>query len=147
MRSDPKKLAAAALEVFSATEFDKATLSGVTRRLGLNRSVIYRYYASKRELLDKVIEEFCLDGELTNQNTMDALERLLQSDAAAKVLRIVLREWSNIPEIGAHYINALSAKIAIKMKISDIEEARRLAIAAVVPEVTAIVFSREGKAS
>jgi AcrR family transcriptional regulator len=48
----------AALEVFSEVGFDAATTKAISRRAGLNESLIQRYFQSKAGLLEAIIDEY-----------------------------------------------------------------------------------------
>jgi AcrR family transcriptional regulator len=143
LRSDPSKLAAAALEQFSSASFNDTRVEDVARRLGLSKGAIYMHFASKRALFDRVIEEFCLEGEFKGEDLQKSLEKLLSSpsEPAGLVLRIVLREWPSMPNLCSQYLDAIVSRLAVRHGVKDHEMARRVAQAALAPVTMGILFA------
>lgn len=140
LRTDPQRLIAAALEEFSSTSFDKTNVVSITRRLGLSKAALYVHFSSKRAIFDRMIEEFCLVGELDDQDIGGSIERSLGSDPSIKILRVVVREWPTMPRIGAQYLHALSTRLAKQKCVPDLDTARRLATAALAPVMVGLLF-------
>lgn len=141
LRSDPKKLLGAALEEFAQTSFKETRTSDIMRSLGLSKSALYIHFSSKRELFDRMIEEYCVAGELDAEDAGKALEHMLRSDPAAIVLRIVLREWLALPDIGAQYLDTVTDKLATRLTPDSPDASRSLVSAALAPVIMEIVFS------
>jgi hypothetical protein len=65
---------------------------------------------------------------------------MLGADPARKVLRIVLREWPSIPELGPQYLDAVVTKLVSQAVAPDADAARRLASAALSPLAMRLLF-------
>ncbi|WP_281279222.1 TetR/AcrR family transcriptional regulator [Nocardia yunnanensis] len=84
----------AAFEVFTAHGYEATAISQVAARAGIGQGTVYRYFGSKREILDHVID-------LANEKVIEAMELPLVFGAAndvgelvAAVRAAVERLWS-----------------------------------------------------
>ena len=128
LRADPQKLQAAALEVISSVGFKRARLEDIARRVGVTKGAIYMHFASKEQLLDRVIETFCLPDIPAHAGPPERmLETALGEASAAKVLRIVVTEWVDLPELGPRYLDAVVSKLCRWPGFKDAAEAHELA--------------------
>ena len=53
-----KEILTGALKVFSKKGYDKTTISDIAKELGISQGLCYRYYASKEDIYDAVLEEY-----------------------------------------------------------------------------------------
>ena len=128
LRADPKKLQAAALEVISSVGFKRARLEDIARQIGVTKGAIYMHFASKEQLLDRVIETFCLPDIPAHAGPPERmLETALGEASAAKVLKIVVSEWVELPDLGTRYLDAMVGKLCRWPGFKDAVEARELA--------------------
>ena len=128
LRADPKKLQAAALEVISGVGFKRARLEDIARQVGVTKGAIYMHFASKEQLLDRVIETFCLPDIPAHAGPPERmLETALGEGSAAKVLRIVITEWVDLPDLGTRYLDAMVGKLSRWPGFKDAIEAQELA--------------------
>ncbi len=53
-----KEILTGALRVFSRKGYDKTTITDIAKELGISQGLCYRYYSSKEEIYDAVLEEY-----------------------------------------------------------------------------------------
>jgi AcrR family transcriptional regulator len=145
LSTKPSRLLPAALEVFSTTSFQEARVDQISSKLGLTKTVIYEHFSSKRELFDRVIDEYCLPDDLEIDPPEASLTQVFGSFPAHKVLKIVLREWCELPGIGNQYLAAVTAKLSSKLRKLDADTARQLAISALAPLVMEMLLAVEAR--
>ncbi|WSJ20037.1 TetR/AcrR family transcriptional regulator [Nocardia sp. NBC_01327] len=89
----------AAYEVFTAHGYEATAISAVAARAGIGQGTVYRYFGSKREILDHVIDfgvEKILDSVRIPEffGTSNSIDELLESvrAAAARFYELIERE-------------------------------------------------------
>jgi mycofactocin system transcriptional regulator len=102
-----------ALELFAAEGFDATTMDDVAAALGIGRRTLFRYFASKNDLVwgdfDQVLERLRADLRAVDRrvSVMEALRRAAVSSntypaAALPDLRIRLTLITTVPALQAH---------------------------------------------
>lgn len=108
-----------AAEFFLRNGYEGASINAMSRGSGISKESIYRYFGSKKELFEAVIERELneyqrkLDRLDTILDTMELREALLvvaetgisvlASDATLALRRLVFDEAMRSPELGHHY--------------------------------------------
>ncbi|MDF7809274.1 TetR family transcriptional regulator [Pontiellaceae bacterium B12219] len=86
----------AALKIFSAKGYSKATFVDVAREIGLSKGAVYWHFKTKPDLLAAVIAygdaKYCASANTTQVDTVAELRR--QVEAFATVYTTVLEAWS-----------------------------------------------------
>jgi len=75
-----KKLLAAALEVFSESGVDAATIEDITQRADLGKGTFYRHFSDKAEIMASLVENAIdkLTGKLQEKSDAASLEDVLE---------------------------------------------------------------------
>ncbi|WTL36541.1 TetR/AcrR family transcriptional regulator [Nocardia sp. NBC_01503] len=119
----------AAYEVFTAAGYEATAISAVATRAGVGQGTIYRYFGSKREILDHVIDfgvDKVIDSVRLNElfGTAGSLDELMDTVRAAvervygllerepRVLRLLLVEAGAIDAELAQRLLGLEAVVA-----------------------------------
>ncbi len=108
-----------AAECFLANGYDGASINAMSRGSGISKESIYRYFSSKKELFEAVIERELneyqrqLDRLETVLGEMELREALLivaetglsilTTDKTLALRRLVFEEATRSPELGQHY--------------------------------------------
>lgn len=93
-----KRLEAAALEIFSGSDFHKANIRTVAKKAGVSLSVIYGYYGSKDGLVFAVADVWL--GRLTDRiiDHLQGIEDL--KEKLRKVFWVQMDYYEKHPEVG-----------------------------------------------
>lgn len=77
-----KEIIKAATECFKSYGYDKATMSDIGKRVGLNKASLYHYYKNKETLFTDIINieraEFLKNLDKETKNCDDPIEKLLR---------------------------------------------------------------------
>jgi len=93
-----KRLEAPVLDIFSNSDFHKATMRDVSKRAGISFSTIYNYFGSKEKLLFTFVDISL--GKLTNRivDHLQGIEDL--KEKIRKVFWLQLEYYERHPELG-----------------------------------------------
>ena len=126
--ADPQRLIEAPLETFSSAGLTRGRLENIARPVGAAKGAVYLYFSSKQQLLDHLIEMWCLpDLPADAKDPQHSLETTLGEGSPAKVFRIVMMERADRPEIGTQYFDAMVKKLCRWPGVADGAQANELA--------------------
>ena len=68
MRDTKEQILLTALELFSRKGFDAVSVSDIAEKLGITKGALYRHYASKQDIFEKILERmYRIDAERAQQ--------------------------------------------------------------------------------
>jgi AcrR family transcriptional regulator len=98
-----EKILSAALALFARDGYEAVSISAIAGELGLSKGALYRHYASKRDIFDKIVERmYQMDSTraaehgvpLENFNTSKAGYRSATASGLKKYLMAQFRVWT-----------------------------------------------------
>lgn len=119
----PQELLEAALDLFVEKGFAATRSEEVAARAGVSKGTLYLYYQSKEELLQEVIRAHCADHIADAVEVVQAHQgpiadlvpllyrtwwRQLGETRASGILKLMMSEVRNFPDLAAFYIREVS---------------------------------------
>jgi AcrR family transcriptional regulator len=161
----PAEIVAAAYEVFAEKGFAAARLDEIAKRAGVSKGALYLYFETKQDIFEAVvkdavapnvgaIETFALSFpgpfEQLIRMMVARVSELAQQSNMGKVIKMVIGESGNFPEIARIWHDAVVAKgiglltsvIARAQERGEVRsgDARQHALSIAGPLMTAVIF-------
>jgi len=120
----PAELLAAALAVFVEKGFAGARLEEVASRAGVSKGTLYLYFRSKEDLFQAVLREYIVqhvqderlrlaepgtDPATALRTLLDCLWRFFAESPASGIVKLIVAESRNFPEIARFYTDEVAA--------------------------------------
>jgi AcrR family transcriptional regulator len=122
-----------ASEYFLSNGYEGASINAMARSSGISKESIYRYFGSKKELFEAVIDRELgdyqatlrgIDGTSTNLGLREALVsvaeailRLITTDRTLALRRLIFDEATRSPDLGQHYYRIGPERAYLKLEL------------------------------
>jgi AcrR family transcriptional regulator len=161
----PDEIVAAALEVFTDRGFAAARLDDIAARAGVSKGAIYLYFATKEDIFRAVVEQNIAPNlDLVRQavaahngsfpvllrGLIGALSRIIADSPAGAIVKIVIGEARNFPELArvwhdrlvAPALTAMSGAIAAAQARGELRpgDPRQYAISLIAPLLMGVLW-------
>lgn len=161
----PEEIVAAALEVFTDKGFAAARLDDIAARAGVSKGAIYLYFATKEDIFRAVVEQnvapnldLVRQAVASHQGSFPALlqgligglSRIVDESPAGAIVKIVIGEARNFPELArvwhgrlvAPALAAMSGAIAAAQARGELRggDPRQYAVSLVAPLLMGVLW-------